>query len=492
MAVYPSMEQAVKEARNFGSVPVYSELKTDTAPAEALLKFKNVSSHCYMLESCEDRENHGRYTFVGYDPKLEISCRNYEVKITDAFGVRRFSSSPQKYIRQILEDYRSPKNDALPDFTGGLVGFFGYDYARYSVKGFEPQSQDDAHFKDVDLMLFDKVLAFDNKKGTVFLIANMRTDEPQANYKAACREIEIMRGILENGEPARLKKPRLKSAMKPLFDADQYGEMVLKAKEHIKEGDIFQVVLSNRYEAEFEGSLFYTYRELCRLNPSPYMFYFSSGDIELAGASPETLLKLKDGRLFTYPLAGTRKRGADESEDEKLQKELLEDEKELSEHNMLVDLGRNDLGKISKFGSVKVQKYMNILKFSHVMHIGSEVTSEIDNGYDAVDAVDAVLPAGTLSGAPKLRAMQIIDSLENNRRGIYGGGAGYIDFSGNLDICIAIRLAYAKKGRVYVRSGAGIVADSVPEKENAECKNKARAVLKALEISGGESDGTAD
>lgn len=490
MAVYPSLNEALKTAENYGSVPVYSKIKTNETPAGALLKFKNVSSHCYMLESCEDRENHGRYTFLGYDPKLEITCRDYEVKITDSFGVRRFKGSPQEHIRRILKKYNSPAVSGLPDFTGGLVGFFGYDYARYSVKGFEPKSKDDAHFKDVDLMLFDKVLAFDNKEGAVFLIVNMKTDDPQNNYKTACREIEIMKEILESGKPAGLKRPKLKSELKPLFSKAQYCEMVERAKHYIKEGDIFQVVLSNRYEAEFEGSLFYTYEELKKLNPSPYMFYFSSGSIELAGASPETLVKLKDGRLFTYPLAGTRKRGRSPEEDEELIKGLLNDEKELAEHNMLVDLGRNDLGKISKFGSVKVDKYMQILKFSHVMHIGSEVSSKIKDGCDAVDAVDAVLPAGTLSGAPKLRAMEIIDELENNRRGVYGGGIGYIDFTGNLDICIAIRLAYSKNGRVYVRSGAGIVADSVPENEDTECKNKARAVLTALDISGGESNGT--
>lgn len=492
MTVFPSFQEAVNAAEHYGSVPIYSKIKTEVAPADALLKFKNVSSHCYMLESCEDKDNHGRYTFVGYDPKLEITCRDHEVKITDSFGVRRFKGSPQEHIRKVLNEYKSPKLKGIPDFAGGLVGFFGYDYARYSVKGFEPKSKDDAHFKDVDLMLFDKVLAFDNKDGTAFLIANMKTDDPENNYNAACREIGIMRDILENGKKAQVQKPCLRSEPKPLFDTAEYCKMVERAKRYIREGDIFQAVLSNRYEAEFEGSLFYTYEELRRLNPSPYMFYFSSGDIELAGSSPETLVKLKDGRLFTYPLAGTRKRGATPREDGKLQTELLKDEKELAEHNMLVDLGRNDLGKISRFGSVKVEKYMDILKFSHVMHIGSEVSSKIKDGCDAVDAVDAVLPAGTLSGAPKLRAMEIIDELENNRRGIYGGGIGYIDLTGNLDICIAIRLAYAKNGRVYVRSGAGIVADSVPEKEDTECKNKARAVLTALEISGGERNGTAD
>ncbi len=259
--------------------------------------------------------------------------------------------------------------------------------------------------------------------------------------------------------------------------------MVEKAKHYIKEGDIFQVVLSNRLEAEMDGSLFGTYEILRKLNPSPYMFYFSSDDIEMAGASPETLVKLENGKLSTYPLAGTRPRGKSKAEDDELEKELLKDPKELAEHNMLVDLGRNDLGKISKFGTVKVDKYHQILKFSHVMHIGSTVTGEIREDKTALDAVDAVLPAGTLSGAPKIRAMQIINELENNKRGIYGGAVGYIDLTGNLDTCIAIRLAFKKHGKVYVRSGAGIVADSIPAKEHRECINKAKAVVTALKQS---------
>ena len=257
--------------------------------------------------------------------------------------------------------------------------------------------------------------------------------------------------------------------------------MVEKAKHHIFEGDIFQIVLSNRLEAEFEGSLFNTYRILRTLNPSPYMFYFSGTDVEVAGASPETLVKLENGVLHTFPLAGTRPRGKTADEDAELEKELLADPKELAEHNMLVDLGRNDLGKISKFGTVEVEKYHCIEKYSHVMHIGSTVRGRIRDDKDALDAVDAVLPAGTLSGAPKLRACQIINDLEYNKRGIYGGAIGYIDFTGNLDTCIAIRIAYKKNGKVFIRSGAGIVADSVPEKEYQECINKAAAVVKALE-----------
>lgn len=256
--------------------------------------------------------------------------------------------------------------------------------------------------------------------------------------------------------------------------------MVEKAKQYIYEGDIFQVVLSNRMEADFEGSLLNAYRNLRTTNPSPYMFYFSSDDIEVAGASPETLVKLENGICHTFPLAGTRPRGTDKKEDEALERELLSDEKELAEHNMLVDLGRNDLGKISRFGTVQVEKYMSVEKYSHVMHIGSTVRGELRDDKCALDAVDAVLPAGTLSGAPKIRAMQIINELENNKRGIYGGAIGYIDFTGNLDTCIAIRIAFKKNGKVFVRSGAGIVADSVPKKEYQECINKAKAVINAL------------
>lgn len=258
--------------------------------------------------------------------------------------------------------------------------------------------------------------------------------------------------------------------------------MVEKAKHHIHEGNIFQIVLSNRLSAPFEGSLLNTYRVLRTINPSPYMFYFSGTDVEVAGASPETLVKLENGVLHTFPLAGTRPRGKNDEEDKALETELLADEKELAEHNMLVDLGRNDLGKISKFGTVQVEKLHSVERFSHVMHIGSTVRGEITEKHDALDAIEAVLPAGTLSGAPKIRACQLIGELENNERGIYGGAIGYIDFTGNMDTCIAIRIAYKKNGKVFVRSGAGIVADSVPEKEYEECINKARSSLKALKL----------
>ncbi|HCC03193.1 MAG TPA: anthranilate synthase component I, partial [Ruminococcaceae bacterium] len=264
--------------------------------------------------------------------------------------------------------------------------------------------------------------------------------------------------------------------------------MVERAKQYIREGDIFQAVLSNRLDADFEGSLLNTYRVLRTLNPSPYMFYFSSDDIEIAGASPETLVKLDNGVLQTFPLAGSRPRGETEEQDRQLEHDLLTDPKELAEHNMLVDLGRNDLGRISEFGSVKVERHLQVLRFSHIMHLGSTVTGTIKDGFTAPDVIGSVLPAGTLSGAPKFRACQIINELENNRRGIYGGAIGYLDFTGNLDTCIAIRIAFKKNGKVFVRSGAGIVADSIPEQEYQECINKAKAVVAALQEAQEEID----
>lgn len=483
MKIKPTSEQVKEFAAEYKTVPLSCRLEMKATPIQVLKKLKAISSHCYMLESCEDAHNWGRYTFLGYDPKAEISCKNYEVTVADADGVMKYHTNPRPYVQRILDEHKSPKLDYLPTFTGGLVGYFGYDYIKYSEPSLNLDAEDDGNFKDVDLMLFDKVIAFDNSKNEIILICNMQTDNVDANYSSAVKELEIMAQVIENGEEAEPPKPVLKSEFTSLFNGGEYGSMVERAKHYIKEGDIFQVVLSNRLEAEMEGSLFYTYEKLRKLNPSPYMFYFSSDDIEIAGASPETLVKLTNGTLYTYPLAGTRPRGKTPEEDKQLEEGLLKDEKELAEHNMLVDLGRNDLGKISKFGTVEVEKYHSILKFSHVMHIGSTVRGEIRGDKTAIDAVDAVLPAGTLSGAPKIRAMEIINELENNKRGIYGGAIGYIDFTGNLDTCIAIRIAYKKKGRVYVRSGAGIVADSNPAKEHQECINKAKAVMNALKMS---------
>lgn len=476
-----TLDQVRAYADAYRTVPVsrviYSDIRT---PIEVMRILKSVSRHCYMLESLEDSDQWGRYTFLGYDPKLEITCMNGTVRISAGTEMVIKNTRPAEYIRQIIEENRSPKIAGLPTFTGGLVGYFSYDYIKYSEPGLILDASDEEDFKDVDLMLFDKVIAFDNLKQKLFLIVNMKLDDVEENYQKAMRELDDMAELVVKGTPADIAPLSLESDFRPLFGEKEYCQMVEKAKHYIREGDIFQVVLSNRFEADVKGSLFDTYRVLRTTNPSPYMFYFSSDDIEIAGASPETLVKLKDTRLYTFPLAGTRPRGKTKEEDEELERELLADPKELSEHNMLVDLGRNDIGKISRFGTVKVEKYMSVERFSHVMHIGSTVSGEIREDKNALDAVGAALPAGTLSGAPKIRACEIINELENNKRGIYGGAIGYIDFTGNLDICIAIRIAYKKNGKVFIRSGAGIVADSVPEKEYQECRIKAKAVLDAL------------
>lgn len=332
----------------------------------------------------------------------------------------------------------------------------------------------------MDLMLFDQVIAFDYYRQKLLLITGVMTDNLENSYRQAERTLKEMADLIRNGEKMEFPPLKIQSDIRPQFPKERYCNMVEKARKYIYEGDIFQVVLSNPVRAKAQGSLFDTYRVLRATNPSPYMFYFSSDDIELAGASPETLVSLKNGKLSTFPLAGTRPRGKSSQEDQDLEKELLADEKERAEHNMLVDLGRNDIGRISQIGSVQVEKYMSVERFSHVMHIGSTVTGQIRPDKDAVDAVDSILPAGTLSGAPKFRACQIIEELEQSRRGVYGGAVGYLDFAGNLDTCIAIRLVYKKNGEVCVRSGAGIVADSVPEKEFEECCNKARAVINAI------------
>lgn len=486
--IRPTLEEAKTLAKegNYQVLPVSMELYSDfVTPIEALRKLQNVSSHCYLLESIEDSQKWGRYTFLGYQPKLELTCKDGKIIIRNGTQITLETKHPGEQIRQIIRENRSPHFEYLPTFTGGLVGYFSYDYIKYAEPGLYLDAEDTEGFQDVDLMLFDKVIAFDNFRQKLILIVNASCKEIETEYHRAELELESMKHLILQGAPKEEEPGSLKTEFSQLFKESEYCSMVEKAKSYIREGDIFQVVLSNRFEAEYEGSLLDTYRVLRTTNPSPYMFYFSSDDIEIAGASPETLVKVENGIAHTFPLAGTRPRGATQTEDEALEKELLSDEKELAEHNMLVDLGRNDIGKISRFGSVEVEKYMSIERFSHVMHIGSTVKGELRKNLDAIHAIDSILPAGTLSGAPKIRACEIINELENNKRGIYGGAIGYIDFTGNLDTCIAIRIAYKKNGKVFIRSGAGIVADSVPKKEYQECINKAKAVRIALETAQG-------
>ena len=482
----PSLEEVKAYAADgrYTVCPVCQEILSDfRTPVEVMRALMNVDEHCFMLESADQSKRWGRYTFLGYRPRMGITALDGNMMMD---GKKFQTKDPATEIRKLLSEYRSPKVPGMPPFTGGLVGYFSYDYLKYSEPTLKLDAKDTEGFKDLDLMLFDRLVVFDNFTQKMLLILNIRLDDPEANYTAAKHELLRITELVRYGKPEHKLFGRLASSLKPYYSKERFCEMVEKAKEHIREGDIFQVVLSNRLEADFEGSLFNTYRVLRSLNPSPYMFYFSGSDMEVAGASPETLVKLEDGILHTFPLAGTRPRGSTEEEDLQLEKELLADPKELAEHNMLVDLGRNDLGRISRFGTVQVEKFHVIERYSHVMHIGSTVRGEIRDDKDALDAIASILPAGTLSGAPKIRAAQLINDLENNKRGIYGGGIGYIDFSGNMDICIAIRIAYKKNNRVFVRSGAGIVADSVPEKEYEESLNKAAAVINAIKLAESE------
>ena len=482
MKIRPTLDEVktIAAAGSYNVLPVSCEILADICtPIEALKILKNVSTHCYLLESAQPSEKWGRYTFLGLDPKMEITCQNGRMKA----GELTFETQdPSQTLREILAQHKSPRFAYLPTFTGGLVGYFSYDYLGYSEPKARTTAQDTENFKDVDLMLFDQVIAFDNLRQKIVLIVNMplQPDALETNYNKAILRLNQLAQLLQTGTPKQEPAGRLLGEARPLFDKAAYCRMVEKAKHAIHEGEIFQIVLSNRLAVPFEGSLLGAYRMLRTINPSPYMFYFSGTDVEVVGASPETLVKLEDGVLHTFPLAGTRPRGRTDEEDKALEAELLSDEKELAEHNMLVDLGRNDLGKVSRFGTVEVEKLHSIERYSHVMHIGSTVRGQLRPECDALNAIEAVLPAGTLSGAPKIRACQLIGQLENNKRGIYGGAIGYIDFTGNMDTCIAIRIAYRKNGQVFVRSGAGIVADSEPEKEYQECINKAQAVVSAL------------
>jgi anthranilate synthase component 1 len=338
----------------------------------------------------------------------------------------------------------------------------------------------DSGFNDFQLMLFDKVIAYDHLMQKISIVVNMKTDNITENYDKAAAEIEsISRLISDPLSPAEFTTDS-RANFSCNVSSEEYCRVVEKTKEYIKDGDIFQAVISRRFEADYRSGLLNAYRVLRTTNPSPYMFFIENNDIQIAGTSPETLVKLTNGRLATFPVAGSRPRGVTEAEDKALEEELLKDEKELSEHNMLVDLARNDLGRISKFSSVKVMDYMMIHRYSKIMHIASRVESDIREDRDVLEAVEAILPAGTLSGAPKIRACEIIEEIEGSPRGIYGGALGYIDFAGNLDTCIAIRMAVKKDGKVSVQAGGGIVADSVPETEYEEAGNKARAVINAI------------
>lgn len=476
-----TIEEIKKYAGEYDIVPVKKEIFADIiTPITLLRKIAAENKRFYLLESVEGGEKWGRYSFLGYDPVMRVSCSEREVVI-EKDGREQVIHTDDSFqvLRDILKEYKSPKLDDMPPFTGGFVGYFAYAMIAHAEPKLHISRGD---FKDYDLMLFDKVIAYDQLRQKIVIVANVSTKgDIRENYENALSDlsaiIHMIQGHTEIGEEEAYSGVDFRCNV----SKQEYEEIVEKTKEYIRDGDIFQAVISRRFVSDYKGSLINPYRVLRTTNPSPYMVYMNLDDVEIMSTSPETLVRLQDGRLTTFPVAGSRPRGKTEKEDKALMEELLGDEKELSEHNMLVDLGRNDLGRISKYSSVEVTEYMMIHKYSKIMHICSQVEGDIRDDCDALDAVRSVLPAGTLSGAPKIRACEIIDELESEPRGIYGGALGYIDFSGNLDTCIAIRMAVKKDDKVYVQAGGGIVADSKPELEYEESANKAKAVIDAIE-----------
>ena len=483
----PDSDTIMKLAKKYSVIPISRELFGDsTTPIAILRKLAQKSSRYFLLESVENGEKWGRYSFLGCDPVTRVTCRKSGRVVIEENGKKRLTETdrPLEVLRDILKDYKAPVLPELPPFTGGFAGYFAYSMIGYAEPVLDIRTGD---FADYDVMLFDKVIAYDHLKQKLILIVNMKTDRVLENYGKAAAELEklaaLTRQELREAECFEKEEIRFTCAT----EKEDYCRQVERTREYIRNGDIFQAVISRQFQSPMKQSLLNAYRVLRTTNPSPYMVYFHTEDVELMCTSPETLARLDKGMLTTFPVAGSRPRGRTEEEDRQLTEELLRDGKELSEHNMLVDLGRNDLGKISRFGSVEVTEYQMIHKYSRIMHICSQVEGEIRGERDALDAIEAVLPAGTLSGAPKIRACQIIEELEQEPRGIYGGAIGYIDFTGNMDTCIAIRMAVRKKDVVYVQAGGGIVADSVPEKEYEESGNKAAAVIQAV-ICAGEAE----
>ena len=484
-----TFEEFVDLAKRATFVPVVKEVVADLlTPVSAFLKVAEHSDYAFLLESVEGGEHVGRYSFLGKDPFLILRGRDGQTKIEKA-GVITDGEKPFiETLRSLMNSFQSPFVPGLPRFTGGAVGYFGYDTAAWfepttKREGDAPVDRDDAGF-----MLFDTVLAFDHVQHRILLIANARIsgdEDLKSLYQFACAKIEFLEKELERALSIKRPASGAPLALKSNMTQDAYETIVKKAKEYIAAGDIYQVVLSQRFEAEIGVDAFTVYRALRHVNPSPYMFFIRMGDRSVVGSSPEMLVRVEGRHAITHPIAGTRPRGKSEEEDIRLGEELKRNEKEKAEHIMLVDLGRNDIGRVSEYGTVRVPTFMTLERYSHVMHLVSVVEGQLAEGRDRLDAMVSCFPAGTVSGAPKVRAMQIINELEPTRRGLYAGAVGYLDFAGNLDFCIAIRTILLEQGKAYIQAGAGIVADSNPTAEYEETRDKARAMIRALELAQG-------
>ncbi len=466
-------------------VPVHKEIVADLlTPVSAFLKIAEHSDYAFLLESVEGGEHVGRYSFLGKDPFLILRAREGKT-IVDRAGQTTESPKPfMAVLRELMAGFSSPFVPGLPRFTGGAVGYLGYDAAAWfepvTLQGAADSGQDEAGF-----MLFDTVLAFDHVRHRILIIANARItgdEDLESLYQFARAKIDFVERELQRGLSHQQQNGAGALSVTSNVSRDEFERMVRTAKEYIAAGDIYQVVLSQRFEAAIETDPFTVYRALRHVNPSPYMYFIRAGNRSIVGSSPEMLVRVEGRRVATHPIAGTRPRGRNDEEDMRLAEELKRSEKERAEHVMLVDLGRNDVGRVSEYGSVRVPTFMALEKYSHVMHLVSTVEGKLSEEHDRLDALASCFPAGTVSGAPKVRAMEIIAELEKQRRGVYAGAVGYVDFAGNLDFCITIRTVVIENGRAYVQAGAGIVADSNPAAEYEETRDKARAVIAALEL----------
>ena len=481
-----SFDEFKELARRGTFVPVCKEIVADLlTPVSAFLKIAEHADYAFLLESVEGGEHVGRYSFLGKDPFLILRARDGKTTI-DRGGQTTESDRPFiETLRSLMADFRSPFVPDLPRFTGGAVGYLGYGAATWFEPvlgdlGGSPDGADDAGF-----MLFDTVLAFDHVQHRILIIANARItadDDLEALYQFACAKIQFVERELERSLSQVRREPSGPPDLQSNHTREKFEEQVRTAKEYIAAGDIYQVVLSQRFQAVVSADPFTVYRALRHVNPSPYMYFVRMGGVSVVGSSPEMLVRVEGARVETHPIAGTRPRGRTEDEDMRLAEELKRNEKERAEHVMLVDLGRNDVGRVCEYGSVRVPQFMGLERFSHVMHLTSIVEGKLADDRDRLDALVSCFPAGTVSGAPKVRAMQIIKELEPSGRGLYAGAVGYLDFAGNLDFCIAIRTIIMSNGKAYLQAGAGIVIDSNPTAEYEETRDKARALLKALEL----------
>lgn len=487
--IYPTFEEVKELSKSYNVIPISMEVYADMETPISLFKRFIGNGKCFLLESVEGGEKWARYSFIGRKPFLRLSSRN-GVNIISQNGVSKTEEgNPLEILKNILKNYKSVYLKRLPRFTGGAVGYIGYDIIRF-YENLPLNLIDDVELPDCEFMFTNEVIAYDHLKQKIHIIVNLHTDDClDKAYTAVVERIkEIYKEIIDLrwkvNTTVSFEKRNQPIRKKSNVTKEEFCENVIKAKEYIKNGDIFQVVLSQRFEVENYMDPLDVYRALRIINPSPYMYYLEFGDFTVIGSSPELLMRVENRKVETCPIAGTRRRGNDEDEDLLLEKELLSDEKELAEHAMLVDLARNDVGKVSKFGTVKVINPMHVERYSHVMHIVTNVVGELQDEKDVFDVIPAIIPAGTVSGAPKIRAMQIIDELEKYKRGPYGGALGYIGFDGVMDMCLTIRTLIFKDNKAYLQAGAGIVADSIPEREYEETLRKAEALLKAIEEAG--------